>query len=540
VTDLVAAPRLAQAADGLDAARATTATLGIVGGAIQVITAAGGTIELNVPPGALSGDQTITVTPLTSLDGVGAAAGLVAGVDLQPAGLHFAVPLRVTLQLPAGAESGLLALGWGGGDDRVEFPSWRLSEDRLVATIEVDHFSGTGVAAASAQALRLLGEQAAGNLPPIFRVLNPQILQTKLALDGARNETPPNQVLAQEKLTLLRRHFADLHEQGVAPLFGAAGQTMPGFVLASKAAFTFASWLATIDDADAGPEAAKTAADRMAIAAAARALVLRYLVPRCDAPASILGDWLMHPLFLATSETIAVDETTIQDLIGPPGGGAPPHCLRLVLHELDFPSSLTSDVRTVSLHLQPRFEVAAQGNVGTEPQRTENTTFEVFGTIDGATANGDSQFATRTADDGRLTLPLDRGADAATRDPRLTVHLLITPVAPPSTSDQIPTVFNEPLGVSVQPGEVLPPHLLPITLMKTVTATTCGFPPDAIPSGTYAQSCVGCSIAGRTLSCSCPRIDALFQDTSLDVGQCDPTKDIGNIDGVLRCERTCS
>ncbi len=537
VADLVAAPRLEQAVVGLDAARAATATIGLDGGTIRVTTAAGGTVDLVVPRGALPAEQTITVTPLTSLSGVSSAGSLIAGVDLQPAGLRLALPARVTVQLPADARSGLLAIAWSGADDRIEFPNWRLSSDRRVATIEVDHFSGTGVVAASAAALALLGEQVAANLPSAFRRLNPQIVQTKLALDAARIETPPNQVVAGEKLTLLRRHFADLHEQGVAPLLGPAQETMPGFLRASKAAFTFASWLATIGDEDAGDEAAKTEADRTAIAAAARTLVLRYLVPRCDAPASILGDWLVHPLFLATAETIVADVTTIQDLIAPPGGGAPPHCLRLVLHEVEFPSQITSDVRMVSLQLQPRYEVAAPGSLGTEPQRVENTTFDVFGTIDGATADGEEQFFRRTDTAGRITIALDRGADEANRRPRLTVHLTITPVAPPQTS-QLPTIFNAPIGTSVQPGEAVPSQLLPITITTKLTAEgPCGFPPDVVPPGSYALSCTACTMTGTVLGCSCRRIDGEFQSTQLDVGSC--RTEPANSNGVLECTR-CS
>jgi hypothetical protein len=185
--------------------------------------------------------------------------------------------------------------------------------------------------------------------------------------------------------------------------------------------------------------------------------------------------------------------------------------------------------------------VAAPGNLGTEPQRVENTTFEVFGTIDGATAAGQSQFDRLTDTNGRITIALDRGADPASRASSLSVHLLIAPVAPPQTSNQLPTIFNVPIGVGVQPGEPVPSQLLPITITRTLTveSQSCGFPPNELPEGTYVFSCVDCSIVGTTLACTCTRIDGLPQDTQLDVGQCDPEKDIGNIDGVLRCERLC-
>lgn len=500
VADVVAAPRLEQAVVTLDGARAATATIGTEGGLIEASTASGGTIDLVVPAGALPADQTITVTPVIALDGVSAGAGLVAGVDFQPSGLHFAVPLRAILTLPPGAPAGLVAIGWSGPDDRVEFPNWTRSSDGLTATIEVRHFSGTGVVAASAAALALLGEQIAADLPPIFAELNPQIIQTKLALDGAR--AAGNASFASEKLTLLRRHFSDLHAEGVEPFLAPAAETIPGFLKAVQVAFTFASWLQTIGDDDAGDEAAKTVADRQAIATGARTLVLRYLVPACDAPASILGDWLVHPLFLAASEAQLVDETTITELLTP-ASGEPPHCLRLVLHELEFPSELTREDRNISLGLQPRYEVTAPGGIGT--QRVETTTFQIFGDVSGATVEGEEQFITVTDSTGRTTIQLDRGADADERDSSLTVNLLISPVAPLPTSE-LPTIFDAPIGIEVQPGAPVPGQLLPITLTRTLTAEECSAAAVVGAwSGTYAGSQSGTWAAsfnpsGTTLS----------------------------------------
>jgi hypothetical protein len=499
VSDVVAAPRLEQAVVTLDAARAATATIGSEGGTIEASTASRGTIDLVIPAGALSGDQTITVTPVVALDGVSAGAGLVAGVDFQPSGLHFAVPLHVVLTLPADAPAGLVAIAWSGPDDRVEFPNWTRSSDGLTATIEVRHFSGTGVVAASAAALALLAEQVAADLPPIFAELNPQILQTKLALDGARAQG--NEVFANEKLTLLRRHFSDLHAEGVEPFLEPAKETMPGFLKALKVAFTFASWLQTIGDEDAGDNAATTVADRAAIATAARTLVLRYLVPACDAPASILGDWLVHPLFLASSEAQVVSESTITELLT---RADPPHCLRLVLHELEFPSELR-DERFVSLQLQARYEVKGPGGTGT--QRVEETTFEVFGDLSGAYVDGGEQFIRRTDSTGRLSLQLDRDDpdDPGDRSPSLTANLLISPVAPPATSGDLPTIFDAPIGVEVQPGAPVPGQLLPITLTTTLGTEECSAAVAGFWSGTYAGAQSGAwtanfSPSGTTLS----------------------------------------
>jgi hypothetical protein len=61
----------------------------------------------------------------------------------------------------------------------------------------------------------------------------------------------------------------------------------------------------------------------------------------------------------------------------------------------------------------------------------------------------------------------------------------------------------------------------------------CGFPPDALPPGSYQLSCEGCAMNGTLLGCSCRRIDATLQATQLDVGDC--RSQPSNDDGSLRC-----
>jgi hypothetical protein len=63
----------------------------------------------------------------------------------------------------------------------------------------------------------------------------------------------------------------------------------------------------------------------------------------------------------------------------------------------------------------------------------------------------------------------------------------------------------------------------------------CGYPPNALPPGSYALSCESCAVAGSVLSCSCRRIDGEFQSTQIDFANCRTDRDLANIDGVLRC-----
>jgi hypothetical protein len=64
--------------------------------------------------------------------------------------------------------------------------------------------------------------------------------------------------------------------------------------------------------------------------------------------------------------------------------------------------------------------------------------------------------------------------------------------------------------------------------------SSCGFPPDQPPPGSYSGSCESCSVAGTVLTCSCLRIDGNFQEAQIDFSTC--RTPIANTDGVLTCE----
>ena len=79
-----------------------------------------GVVQIDVPPGALSGPQTITIVPATP-DEIGGYP--IAGpiVKLGPDGLNFAVPVKITIQydptgLPQGMAASDLLIGYHVGD----------------------------------------------------------------------------------------------------------------------------------------------------------------------------------------------------------------------------------------------------------------------------------------------------------------------------------------------------------------------------------------------------------------------------------------
>jgi hypothetical protein len=73
---------------------------------------------LEVPPGALSERRLITLMPVTQLNGLPLQGGLVAAIDMQPAGLALAVPALLSIELPDDAAPLTVPFGWAGAENR--------------------------------------------------------------------------------------------------------------------------------------------------------------------------------------------------------------------------------------------------------------------------------------------------------------------------------------------------------------------------------------------------------------------------------------
>lgn len=56
-----------------------------------------------------------------------------------------------------------------------------------------------------------------------------------------------------------------------------------------------------------------------------------------------------------------------------------------------------------------------------------------------------------------------------------------------------------------------------------------------LPPGSYTQSCVNAQMSGSTLSATCRAYNGQPVTSYLDISQCRPTDDIGNVNGQLRC-----
>jgi hypothetical protein len=95
----------------LDASHTATATIGAEGGTLRATAADGNTYELVIPPDALDFDETISMTPVSAVDGLPLSGGLAGAVTLEPAGIIFYEPATLLIT-PAAATSSELSVGF--------------------------------------------------------------------------------------------------------------------------------------------------------------------------------------------------------------------------------------------------------------------------------------------------------------------------------------------------------------------------------------------------------------------------------------------
>ncbi|MGB0115078.1 MAG: hypothetical protein WBP59_17795 [Ilumatobacteraceae bacterium] len=141
----------------LDEGGAGAAVIGPAGGSLSATGADGISYTLDVPERALLSGLEITMTPLAGATGAAIGDTFVAGVELQPSGLHLLVPATLTI---SGTDADGEVTGWGaeGGQDVYLTTSESSSG---VTTMPVFHFSEFGLAGAQMRELM----QAEGVIP---------------------------------------------------------------------------------------------------------------------------------------------------------------------------------------------------------------------------------------------------------------------------------------------------------------------------------------------------------------------------------------
>ena len=132
----------------LDVAHATSGTVTPNGGGTLTTTGADGThYRLDVPAGAVLSPLAVTMTPLSSVDGLGMSGGLVGGVQMGPDGLQLLEPAKLTITPHPGAPTTrLTAFAYHGNGANLGL----VPLDPGGLSFELMHFSGDGVGSASA------------------------------------------------------------------------------------------------------------------------------------------------------------------------------------------------------------------------------------------------------------------------------------------------------------------------------------------------------------------------------------------------------
>lgn len=126
-----------------DSAHAASASISAGGGTITAVGGDGTRFTLTIPPKALDGDSTITMTPVSAIEGLPLTGGLVAAVHFEPEGLRFNLPVELRIEPPGEVPvEQQVGLGYlGDGKDLHLYP---LERGRAL-TMRLLHFSGFGI-----------------------------------------------------------------------------------------------------------------------------------------------------------------------------------------------------------------------------------------------------------------------------------------------------------------------------------------------------------------------------------------------------------
>lgn len=197
-------PKPVQVTVTRDSGRAVSGTVPVGGGTLTAVGGDGSRFTLTIPPKALDGDTTITITPISSIAGLPLNGGLVAAVHLEPEGLRFNTPavLRIepAREVPIQQQVGFGYLG--GGNDLHLYP---LDSTRAL-TMRLLHFSGAGVAAGTQADVSALQQSAPTDVTAQLEQQIAELLNAERVAGLTGSEGDPG---FSTKLTALLQDFYD-------------------------------------------------------------------------------------------------------------------------------------------------------------------------------------------------------------------------------------------------------------------------------------------------------------------------------------------
>ena len=134
----------------LDVDLATSAVISTTGGSLTAQAADGTQFTLTFPEGALQSEETITLTPVSDVEGLPFSGGLVGGVQMAPEGLRLFQPATLTIESPnTVAAEGFETVAFGYHEDGQGVYLNPSTIAGSTMTLEVWHFSGAAAAQAT-------------------------------------------------------------------------------------------------------------------------------------------------------------------------------------------------------------------------------------------------------------------------------------------------------------------------------------------------------------------------------------------------------
>jgi len=300
-----------------EVSRASSATLGAGGGSIEATGGDGTRYRLIVPPGALSDDVEITVTP-AAVDGLDEVADEVAaGVEFAPPGLQFELSAFLIVELAPGRtlpEGAIFSSTHRGDEPGIELPPATVSADSTSVQMQIDHFSGATVWSGSFEQLKVLWNAQWAAVP----LLDAQVPGFVAAAKAAVAAVGTSQ--AEASAALYVSEAVKVHQEVLVPLIDAGDDSIDDVLVARKAVVIFAGHLAMIEALGvvttefATPigtaenvEMLKPLALGGVVEAIGR-LRATYLPPQCSAEVVVLADWVNLPSFLGFLMDFTVDQ----------------------------------------------------------------------------------------------------------------------------------------------------------------------------------------------------------------------------------------
>ena len=165
----------------VDESLAVSAVISTTGGTLSAQAADGTRFTLDFPEGALQSDEEITLTPMTSVEGLPFSGGLVGGVQMAPEGLLLFKPAMLTIESPkivAAEGFETVAFGYHQDGEGVYLNPSTVTGNTL--TFEVWHFSGAAAAQGTPTEIQTQQQQ---NVPSIAEDAFTQRVQEYLGLE---------------------------------------------------------------------------------------------------------------------------------------------------------------------------------------------------------------------------------------------------------------------------------------------------------------------------------------------------------------------